>query len=330
MTTGNARQSELVTTLRKQIDAGKSVQAQGAALSGHIARLASNTVAGEAHADPRTTPELLAGVTKGDHSAELPLYVRVATDLERTAARIAGDSALSREDLHQEGAVRLLEDARSGLIGERFGGNVGPYIGRAVSRHLVDLVDSQRPGRPKVPGRERRKLREALNATAHEGGTYNTIAAVQYARSHFGWSLAAFWAVHGSAFGTPVQWDDAATTAGLTYADMTADPTATDELDRVEDREDVRRLLERANLTDREREVIDAVCGFTGSASTNEEAAELLGVSVRHVRRLRSSALEKLGMAADEIGITHEGLADDECPEIVAPRTPYFDPCRAA
>ncbi|MEV6908064.1 sigma-70 family RNA polymerase sigma factor [Amycolatopsis sp. NPDC051071] len=312
------------------MDAGKAVQAQGAALPGHIARLATSGLAEEAHEDTRTAPDLVADIAQGDRAAELPLYVRVATDLERTAARVAGDAALSREDLHQEGALRLIVDVRAGLVSASFGGAIGPYIGRSLRRHLVDLVDSQRPGRPPIPGRERRRLREALNATANEDETYNTLAAVQYARTRFGWSLAHFWAVHGSAFGAPVQWNDAAS-SGLSFAETTADPAAAEALARVEDRDDVRRTIEHAELTLRERDVIEAVFGFRGLAATTEETAELLGMSTRHVKRLRASALAKLTRAADAIGVTREHGADTDepAPEVVKPRAPEDSRCAA-
>ncbi|MGW4829512.1 sigma factor-like helix-turn-helix DNA-binding protein [Amycolatopsis japonica] len=312
------------------MDAGKPVQAQGAALPGHIARLATSGLAGEAHEDTRTTPDLVADITQGDRAAELPLYVRVATDLERTAARVAGDAALSREDLHQEGALRLIEDVRAGLVSDSFGGAIGPYIGRSLRRHLVDLVDSQRPGRPPIPGRERRRLREALNATTNEDETYNTLAAVHYARTRFGWSLAHFWAVHGSAFGAPVQWNDA-TGSGLSFAETTADPAAAEALARVEDRDDVHRTIEHAELTLREHDVIEAIFGFRGLAATTEETAELLGMSTRHVKRLRASALAKLTRAADTIGVTREHGADttEPAPDIVKPRTPEDTRCAA-
>ncbi|WP_410591116.1 sigma factor-like helix-turn-helix DNA-binding protein [Amycolatopsis sp. lyj-23] len=316
------------------MDAGKPVQAQGAALPGHIARLANNALAGEANADPRTTPDLAHAAAAGDRGAELPLYVRVATDLERTAGRVAGDAALSREDLHQEGALRLIEDIRTGMVTERFGGAVGPYIGRALRRYLVDLVDSQRPGRPPIPGRERRRLREALNATMNADDTYNTLAAVQYARNHFAWTLGHFWAVHGSAFGAPVQWGDSATSAGLTFAETTADPAATDAFDRVDDRITAHSIIEHAELTMREHDVISAIFGLHGLAATTEETAELLGMSTRHVKRLRASALVKLGRAAAGLG-----LADDEdqpedqpaatVPDIVRQRTRATIPCPA-
>ncbi|WP_158633060.1 sigma factor-like helix-turn-helix DNA-binding protein [Amycolatopsis sp. WAC 01376] len=313
------------------MDAGKAVQAQGAALPGHIARLATSGLAEEAHEDTRGTPDLVADIAQGDRTAELPLYVRVATDLERTAARVAGDAALSREDLHQEGALRLIEDVRAGLVGDRFGGAIGPYIGRSLRRHLVDLVDSQRPGRPPIPGRERRRLREALNATANADASYNTLKAVQYARNHFGWSLAHFWAVHGSAFGAPVQWNDASSSGGLSFAETTADPAAAEALARVEDRDDVQRTIERAELTLREHDVIEAIFGFHGLAATTEETAELLGMSTRHVKRLRASALAKLTQAADDIGVTREHGADndEQAPEIVQPRAPESVRCVA-
>lgn len=328
MTTGSARQGALVATLRDQLDAGKPEQAQGAALPGHIARLATNTLAGEAHADPRATEELVTEVAAGGRAAELPLYVRVATDLERTAAGVASDGALSREDLHQEGALQLIEDARSGMVTEKFGGNVGPYIGRSLRRHLINMVDSQRPGRPPIPGRERRRLREALNATLNESGSYNMLGAVQYARAHFGWGLAHFWAVHGSAFGAPVQWNDPAKAGGLTFAETTPDHTAADALEQVEDRDDVRRIFDGADLMPRERDVINAVHGFTGPAATNEETAELLGMSVRHVRRLRASALTKLTNAAAGIGVARSGGTNDETgPIICQQRTPENRPC---
>ncbi|WP_410576652.1 sigma factor-like helix-turn-helix DNA-binding protein [Amycolatopsis sp. lyj-108] len=313
------------------MDAQKPIQAQGAALPGHIARLALSGLAGEAHEDFRETPDLVADIAQGDRAAELPLYVRVATDLERTAARVAGDAALSREDLHQEGALRLIEDVRAGLVSERFGGAIGPYIGRSLRRHLVDLVDSQRPGRPPIPGRERRRLREALNATVNDDGTYSTLAAVQYARNHFGWSLAHFWAVHGSAFGAPVQWNDASNSGGLSFAETTADPAAAEALARVEDRDDVHRTIEHAELTMREHDVIEAIFGFRGLAATTEETAELLGMSSRHVKRLRASALAKLTRAADAIGVTREHGADTDepAPEIVKPRSPEDARCAA-
>lgn len=329
MAIGNTQQGALITTLREQIDAGRPEYRRGAALPGHIARLANNGLAGEAHADPRETSELVTVVAAGDRTAELPLYVRVATDLERTAARIAGGGVLSREDLHQEGAAQLLTDIRSGMVTEKFGGNIGPYIGRSLRRQLIDKVEGQRPGRPPIPGRERRRLREALSATLNEGETYNILGAVQYARERFGWGLAHFWAVHGSAFGTPVQWSDPTTPDGPTYAETTADPEAADALGRVEDRDDVRRIFDQADLTPREREVIDAVHGFRGAAATNEETAELLGMSARHVKRLRASALAKLTEAAADIGVTRDdgSMGGEPMPDIVCPRSPADVPC---
>ncbi|MFE0020503.1 RNA polymerase sigma factor [Amycolatopsis sp. NPDC059021] len=306
MSFGRPGPDALVKTLRAQLDAGKPARAQGAALPAHLKRLAASTVAAQAHEDPRTSGALVAAAAAGDRSAELPLYVRVAADLERTAARLAGNAALDREDLHQEGALRLIEDIRSGLVSDKFGGNVGPYIGRAVRRSLVDLADSQRPGRPVIPGRERRRLREALTATLTEDGEYNVLAAVMYAQSRFDWTLRTFWAVHGSMFGGSVQWTEPTGTASLTYADTTPDADATDALARVEDAEDVRRMLDHADLNDREREVIEAVHGFTGPAVTNDQAAELLGLSTRHVKRLRSAALAKLSAAAAALGLTRD------------------------
>ncbi|MFF0144650.1 RNA polymerase sigma factor (sigma-70 family) [Amycolatopsis sulphurea] len=328
MSTGTTQQGALATTFREQMDANRPVQAQGAALPGHLARLASNVLAGNAHADHRDTPDLVSAAAGGDRAAELPLYVRAAADLERTAARATGDSALGREDLHQEAAIRLIQDSRSGMISEKFGGKVGPYIGRAIRRHLVDLVDSQRPGRPPIPGRERRRLREALNATMTTAYTYDTVAAVQYARAQFGWTLRHFWTVHGSVFGTPVQWGDAATGGGLTFAETTADPAAADEFDRAEHRVTVRRLIDRADLTARENDIINAVYGFTGTAATTEEAAALLGMSSRHVKRLRASALTKLMHAASDIGLAGaEAPTADIAPIICQQRRHVSVPC---
>lgn len=295
--------STFAITLRAQLEEGRPDAARGAVLPAHLRRLVTNTTAISAHADSRDVVTLVVDIGNGDRTAETPLYVRAAPELERVAARAGGDSALSREDLHQEAAVKLIEDARSGMLADKFGGSIGPYVGRSVRRHLMDLVDSQRPGQPTVPGRERRRLREALNATLTELGDYDIFGAVQYALGKFEWSLQMFWTVHSSMFARAVRWEDSATDTGLTYAETIADPVAGQRFARVETRQDARRIVNQAGLTARERDVINAVWGFTGPACTAEQAAELLGMSARHVKRIKASALEKLAHTATGLNV---------------------------
>jgi len=245
----------------------------------------------EPHDDPRTTSELLRDIEAGDRSAEAPLYVRAVSDLDRMAAIAVGSSAMDRDDLHQEGAYRLIVDARSGKIRESFGGQLGPYVGRAVLGHLRNIASTQAPGRPTDPTRLTQKMRQALRATADEFGEYDLVAAAVYARGHFQWDLSTFWEVYRVMFaGTEDLYEVAET--------HSSDEAATD-LDRVETVETVRAIMTSGILAPREREVIATVFGLDGPALEESDAATVLGISRQAVNRTKNSALAKLAIAVD-------------------------------
>ncbi|MBM7770605.1 DNA-directed RNA polymerase specialized sigma24 family protein [Actinokineospora baliensis] len=290
--------------LRGRVGEGRPPHLRSTSLPGHLARLAGSSAAALAFADRRTTRELVEDVEVADPSAEEPLYVRVAADLDRVAGRLPADSAYGRDDLHQEGAVKLLTDARSGAISARFGGEVGPYLGRDVRRFLLDLVDTHRVGSPSIPGRRKRQMREALTATLNRDSEYDVLAAVTYAQNRFGWSLRYFWEIHAAMFAVPVPWH-AEEPGEVSLHEVTEDRAAAEALTRVTVREDVTRLRGAADLTRPERDVLAAVTGEDGPVRTQAEAAADLGISPRHVRRLYSSALRKLSAAAAELGIDH-------------------------
>lgn len=301
MSLDRPNQGAFADTLRHGLGGGKPDHLRATALPGHLQRLANSGVASIAHADTRTTAELVKDVAAGDRSAETPLYVRVAPDLDRAAARVPGDSVMSREDLHQEGAERLIRDTRAGIVTEKFGGNVGAFLGGAVRTDLMQMALANRPGAPAIAPQQRRNLRAALVATADDDGNYDVSAAAMHAVQKYGWTLRLFWAVHASMFAETERWD-APLADGLTVAEVTADETGGDALARVEDRDTARRIREAARLTAEEADVLDAVTGVDGHVHTTAEAAERLGMPPRTVERRKASAVAKLREAADLIG----------------------------
>jgi hypothetical protein len=303
MSHNQGNQGAFADTLRHQHGAGKADHLRATALPGILQRLSNNPLASAAHADRRTTEELVKDVAAGDRCAETPLYVRVAADLDRSAARVPGDSVMSREDMHQEGAERLIRDTRAGIVTEKFGGNVGAFIGSAVRTDLMQLALALRPGAPAIAPQQRRNLRAVLISTADEHGNYNVSAAAMLAVSKYGWTLRLFWAVYSSMFASSDRWDTE-DGSGLTVAETTADETGADAMARVEDRDTARRIRETARLTAEESDVIDAVTGVDGHVHTTAETAERLGLPPRTVERRKASAVAKLREAADLIGAT--------------------------
>ncbi|MGO1050764.1 RNA polymerase sigma factor [Crossiella sp. CA198] len=276
----NAR--DLITDIRAGLDAAKPPEHRGAALPRMLRSLATSSTAATDYADPRSTPELLAAVAEGDRAAESALYLRAAPELDKIASASVGSSALDREDLHQEGAERLLADARSGKIRNQFGGHLGPYLGLAIRGHMVNVAGTQVCGKPSDPGRLTQKLRQSLRATATVDGEYDMVAAAAHAREHHGWALDTFWAVRDVMFG---QYEP------LSAAEMVADDAVADRLARVGVITEVRALRAAARLSPREREVIDALYGEEQSTVS---AATTLGVSRQAVSKSHLSALGKM------------------------------------
>jgi len=276
------------------LDVGKQAAFRGAALREMLGALARNTCAAAAWADPRDVTELVAAVANGDRTAEGPLYVRAAADLDRVAGRAVGSSAMDRDDLHQEGAVRLITDARSGKIADDFGCNLGAYIGKAVFAHCLNVACTQAPGKPTDPTRLTQKLRQALRVTADADGEYDLIAAATFARERHGWTLATFWDVHKIMFSAT---DDlySVDREGYPLADTLGDSAAVDAFERVEVIETVRALLKAGELAPREREVIDLLFGVDGPMLAEDEAARVLGVTRQSVNKSKRTALAKLG-----------------------------------
>lgn len=297
-TTAGTSTVTLSETIRSGLDAGKPSAYQAAALPKMLKALSVNTAAARAFEDPRTTDVLLKDVAAGDRSAEAPLYVRVAAELDRMAASAVGSSAFDREDLHQEGALRLIEDARSGKIVNDFRGKLGPYLGKAVLGHLRNIASTQSAGKPTDPGRLTQKLREALRKTADEDANYDLIAAATYARTKFAWTLATFWDVHRMMFSSA---DDLhrEPVAGYSLAETMVDPAADDALARVEDIETVRALLTSKHLSTRDREVVDLVFGFNGPMLSESEAGKVLGISQQAVSKAKARALDVLRAVAE-------------------------------
>jgi RNA polymerase sigma factor (sigma-70 family) len=279
--------------IRYAINANRSIAAGATALPKMLKLLVNNTAATAAHDQPRPTADLVRAVSKGDHSAEEELYVRAAPELEVMAAKAARGSAHDVEDLHQEGAERLITDARAGKISERFGGELGPYLGRAVLAHLRNVASTQQIGRPTDPGRLAQKLREALRKTADKDGQYNLVAAAEYAHENFAWRLNTFLAVHRMMFAGA---DDLHQESpdGYALAETLADPSAQDTLTRVEAIESARALRNSGALTAREREVIDCLYGFNGPALSEAEAGKVLGVSQQAISKTKTKALAAL------------------------------------
>ncbi|MEU5693885.1 hypothetical protein [Actinosynnema sp. NPDC020468] len=260
--------------------------------------LVANTTAAALYEDPRTVDELLFDASADDRSAEAALYVRFAADLDRVAARAVGSSAMDQDDLHQEGAIRLIADARSCKIGADFGGNVAAYLRRAVFTHLLNIASTQSSGKPTDPTRLTQKLRQALRATSRPDGEYDLIAAAAYARTKHGWSLATFWEVHNTMFAGAVdlyQWNGH---DRRNLADTIGDPAAEDPLARIEVVQTVRALLASDVLARREREVVCAVFGLDGPALSDTEAAIVLGISRQSVNKSKRVALSKLASLA--------------------------------
>ncbi|MEO6089260.1 MAG: hypothetical protein ABIQ18_39725 [Umezawaea sp.] len=289
---------ELVTDIRNGLDHGTPHAYRGAALPQMLQALSRNTFAAHVFADPRSTPDLLNAVTLGDKDAEAPLYVRCAAELDRMAATAVGSSALDREDLHQEGALRLITDARSGKITNDFAGNLGPYLGRAVLGHMRNIASTQSPGKPNDPGRLTQKLRQALRATSDADGNYDLIGAATYARTHFAWTLETFWDVHAVMFAVA---DDlySRNGGGYTLGETLGDTDATDALNRIENIETARALMASPVLAPREREVLGVLMGFDGPALSEGEAGKILGVSQQAIWRIKRVALGKLAAIAD-------------------------------
>jgi RNA polymerase sigma factor (sigma-70 family) len=297
-TAPGTRSLTLGSSIREGLDAGKPTEYRAAALPKLLKTLSNNTVAEHAFEDPRPTDVLLKDAAAGDRAAEAPLYVRLASELDRMAAIAVGSSAFEREDLHQEGALRLIEDARSGKILADFRGKLGPYLGKAILGHLRNVASTQSPGKPTDPGRLTQKLREALRSTADEHGEYDFVGAATYARKNFSWGLSTFWDVHRMMFSAA---DDLhkEPAAGYSLTETIGDPTAEDALARVEDTETARALRASAHLSPRDREVVDLMFGFDGPALSESEAGKVLGISQQAVSKAKARALDVLRAVAE-------------------------------
>ncbi|RZS39177.1 hypothetical protein EV193_104393 [Herbihabitans rhizosphaerae] len=299
--------TQLATTLRAQ----RSPNAPAShALPGHLARLAGNTLAQAALADLRTTDVLVKDATDGDRGAELPLYVRVAGEIDQAAGACASAaSVLGRDDLHQEGVARLLEDVRAGVIGTTYGGQVGPYIGRTLSRHMRHLADSIRAGAVTANDREKRRVRSALRATITEDGEYNPIAAYGYLRAKHAddprqrMEFSTFMSILSALTSVTVQWSSPVNgDSTLTYADVVADPH--DAFEEVERHELAHQIWDAAPLTRVERDVMALRTGLAGERLRENEIADRLGMTDRGVRAVRARAEKKLGATAEKLDIT--------------------------
>ncbi|MCP3800216.1 hypothetical protein NLX83_13200 [Allokutzneria sp. A3M-2-11 16] len=293
---GTAHGADRTTAFLHDIRHGLSDS--GTALPRLLARLARSTAAAERYADARTNRELLDAVVDGDRAAETALYVRMAGKLDSVATKAAGGSAMDREDLHQEGAERLITDARNGKIRDAFGGEIGPYLGRAVLGHLRNVASTQSPGKPSDPGRFAQKLRQALTKTADEHGEYDITAAAIFAREHFGWTLATFWEIHDRMRSAPVE-HRIPTQSGYTVAESMPDRSAEDALARVEAIETARVLRSAGHLSAREREVIDLLCGFGGPVLSEKDTARVLGMTQQAVNKIKRKAFATLRAISD-------------------------------
>ena len=243
---------------------------------------------------PSDERRLVRAAQAGDEAARRELLEAFAPSVGAIARRYHGSGALSHAELMQEGAVGLLRaleryDPRRGTP---FWGYASWWVRQAMQSLVAELtrpvVLSDRALRQlaRVKNAQRRHMQThrhtpSANELAHATGLVPEQVERLQAVDRCPRSLTEVLGAEGD--------------SPTTLLDRLADPMGDAAEQHVERGEAIStaRALD-GTLTERERGVLRARCGFAGPPQTLREIGDRLGLSAERVRQIESGALDKL------------------------------------
>ena len=262
-----------------------------------LARGDSALVGRDAHAQgmsPIHERRLVADAAAGDPEARRELVEAYLPAIGSIARLYRSTMGVGRDELLQEGVVGLLR-----ALG-RFDPELGPpfwayacwWVRQAMQQLVSDLthaaVLSDRAQRGLARIRDTRE--DHLQAHGQEPSTDDLAAATELPREQVQRLLAVDRTPRG--LKEPIARDDR---PAATLEDMIADPLAQAESEAVIDRleiEEVRHLT--ADLSDRERTIINDHYGIGRPPRTLSQIAKDLGVSAERVRQIEEQSLRRI------------------------------------
>ena len=247
---------------------------------------------------PQLEQELVAAAGAGQSAASGRLVDEFLPAIGGVARRYRNTPGVDRAELIQEGVVGLLRAARrfDSSLGVPFWAYAAWWVRQAMQQLVAEV------SRPIVLSdralRELATLKRAGSAYSQRHGRDASVAELSRAtgicRSHVESLLALDRPPRG--LDEPLRAEEGAT---ATLVDVIEDPRAADELDRVLERFETRRLAELSGrLGEREREIVADHYGLGRPARTLREIGGRLELSAERVRQIEEQALEKLRAAA--------------------------------
>jgi RNA polymerase sigma factor (sigma-70 family) len=258
----------------------------------------------------------------GDVSAREELLEQFMPVIRRAARTYAGMSALTSEELEQEGVVGLFLalgrfDPERGVP---FSAYASWWVARGMQRLVAELtlpvVMSDRAMRQLARLKHARQDHE--QAYHCEPSRGELAESTGYTRQQLDCLLCA--ELCPCSLEEPLLGDD----GGATLADAFADPSAEEGYASVERELDASAFRQSPNdLSERERAVLRRRYGFEGPTQTLEAVGGELDVTPERVRQIQEHALERLRAACSTV------LSESVAEHRDAPRATGSDPHRA-
>jgi RNA polymerase sigma factor (sigma-70 family) len=247
---------------------------------------------------PKLERELVAAAGAGQRGASGKLVDAFLPAIGGVARRYRNTPGIDRAELIQEGVVGLLRAARrfDSSLGVPFWAYAAWWVRQAMQQLVAEV------SRPIVLSdralRELATVKRAGSAYSQRRGRDASVAELSGVTGISTNRIQSLLAIDRPARGLeePLRSAEGAT---VTLVDVIEDPRAADELDRVLERFETRRLADLAGrLGEREREIVADHYGLGRPAQTLREIGGRLELSAERVRQIEEHAFEKLRATA--------------------------------
>jgi RNA polymerase primary sigma factor len=241
---------------------------------------------------------LVIAAQAGDPRARERVVEAFLPSIGGMARRYTGSSAVTREELVQEGVVGVLRavDRFDASMGTPFWAYASWWVRQAMQQLVAEVT-----GPVVLSDRALRRLarlKEVRRSYGREHGREPTTAELVEETGFTPAQIDSLLATERTPRGLeePVGGEDG---VAATVGELVADEGAEDEYDRVLERMEIRELRDLSeDLAERERNILYAHYGLGREPSTLREIAEGLDLSVERVRQIEERALGKLREAA--------------------------------